>query len=296
VKKSVFIYFIAGVSILLTTNCTNSNNTSNKTDSSLLDVKVGKDVSNTFESTLSAASPEEVMTLFEDSEFVYKSNLLNKVANKSNYLTSKALSYNLGVYVMDAAYLNMFNQYSEMTNYLEIIFDITDALEINGIYSEFDFKKVFKEMDNPDSLIVLSEGIFNAVTNYMIENNNEPMLCLISTGSFVELLYLTLESVGKFTADDVVIQHIYDQKMQLDNLYEFSQAYIDNSEMEEMIGYLSQLVEIWNKVEFTQEETTVSKNQDGKLIIGGSTKPDFSEDQFLELKKTIKEIRTKITT
>lgn len=293
-KKSLFIYFIAGVSILITINCTN-NSKSLKTDSSLLDVKVGKEVSNTFESTFSTPSPEEVMTLFEDSELVYESKLLNKVSNVDNYLTSKSLSYNLGVYIMDAAYINMFEQYAEMTNYLETIFNITDALEINGISREFDFKKVFKDLDNPDSLIFLSEGIFNAVTQYMTENNNEPMLCLISTGSFIELLYLTIESVGDFKANDAVIQHIYDQQMQLDNLYEFSQDYTDNADIKEMVGYLSQLLEIWNKVEFTQDETSISKSQDGKLIIGGGTTPSFSEEQFLELKRTIKEIRTKIT-
>ena len=292
-KKELIIYVIAVFGILVISNCTNSKQKSN--DEENIEVEVAKTGFNNFESSFSGISPEEVMTLFEDSDLEYKSEILNKPEKVDGYLTSKSLSYNLGVYVMDATYLNMFKQYSEMTSYLETIFKITDALEINGIYREFDFKKIFMEMDNPDSLIVLSEGIYLAITNYMTENNNESMLCLISTGSFVELLYLTMESIDEFDSEDPILQHISDQYMQLDNLYEFAMQYSDYPDMEQTIGYLSEIRDVMNVAEIVEDTTLVSNTDDGKMLIGGGKKHVFSEEQFLELKQIVKEIRNKIT-
>lgn len=292
-KKELIIYAAAVFGILVIASCTNNKQSNNDEDN--IEVEVEKTGLNGFESSLSVLSPEEVMTLFDDSGLEFKPELLNNPKKANDYLTSKALSYNLGVYVMDASYLNMFSKYSEMTSYLETIFKITDALEINGIYSEFDFKKVFKEMDNPDSLIVLSEGIYLAITNYMTENSNEPMLCLISTGSFIELLYLTLESIDKFDSEDPILQHISDQYMQLDNLYEFASQYSDNPDIEQTIGYLSEIQGVMHFVESKEDTTIVSNSDEGEMSIGGGTKHKFSEEQFLNLRKIVKNIRKKIT-
>ncbi len=293
-KKNVFLIVIAGLGILCATNCTNPDKSS-KSDAGLLDIEVDKTSPNAFESSFSAPSPEELLMLFEGSGLVFNSHAVNSPNNINKYISSKSLSYNLGVYVTDAAYLNMFEQYGLMSSYLENIFNITDQLELSGIYNEFNFKKVFVEMDKPDSLIALSEGVYHAITNYMTETNNEQMLCLIYYGSIIEMLHLAIESIEEFKADDPVLQHLADQKMQLDNLTEFASQYDDNADVVEMLTRLEKLKAVWSTLEQTKKESRVAKGEEGKLIIGGGLKYSFTQEQFNELKRTVEEIRNEIT-
>jgi hypothetical protein len=294
VKKRPVYYVFAVITIVMIVNCTSNKKTSN-TDEDAMNVEFEKPKANKFERMFSAPSPEELMMLFEDTGLEFNSDVLNDPKNISNYISLKSLSCNLGVYVTDAAYLNMFEQYSKMASCLESIFKITDKLNLSGVLLKFDFEKVFREMDNPDSLIILSEGVYHAVTEYMVENENEQMLCLISHGSIVELLHLTIESVNEFNADDPVLQHISDQYMQLDNLMEFAQQYAGNADIEEMISQLALIQEVWGIVEHEETATVVSNNKDGELSISGGKKHRFTKEQFIKLKNTVNQIRTKIT-
>lgn len=277
---------------LIIFGCTN--NSKNANNDAELDVEVDKQVANKFESAFSAPSPEEMLMLFEDSDLDFKADALHDPEKVNEYISSQDLAINLGVYVTDAAYLNMFKQYSGMTNYLESTFKIIDKLDMGGVYLEFDFKKVFKEMDNLDSLIVLSEGVYHAVTNYMTENNNEQQLCLISYGSIVELLFLTFESIPSFQPDDAILQHIFDQQMQLASLSEFAMQYSDVPELDDMIKQLNSIEEILAEIEHVESETVVAE-KDGKLHIGGGKKQSITEEQFNKLKMTVTDIRKKIT-
>jgi hypothetical protein len=292
--KNLISCLIVGLSLLITTQCTNPNKPA-KEDSSRMDEVAEKNGFNSFENSLSAPSPEEVMSLFEDSGLEYNASALNAPENISKYLKSNSLSLNLGVYATDAAYLNMFKQYSLMTRYLESIFTITDKLEIVGIYQDFDYKKVLLEVDNQDSLIFLSEGIYQSLNEYMIETNNEPMLCLISHGSFIELMYLSLESIKAFNPEDPILQSISDQYMYLDNLYEYAVQFQDNADIQGMLTQLATLKDIWSQLEQTEKQHIVSKDSNGKTAVKGGKKHTVTEAQFIKLKEAVKEIRTSIT-
>jgi len=293
VKKNVLHYLLVLV-VIGFVGCT-SNKKPKGFENDRLNVEIEEISKNKFESMFSAPSPEEIISLFEDSGLKYNSELLNKPSNVKNYLTSRTLNLNLGVYVADAAYLNMQKQYATMTNYLEAIFEITDKLEITGIYEEFDFKKVFTEMDNLDSLSVISEGVYHAITDYMINTGNEAALCTISFGSLIELLHLALESMPAFNENDEILIHIFDQSMQIENLYDYAMDYSDDTDIKIILNDLSKLMEVWNMVEHTDSETVVSRTEDGLLKISGGKKPKFTEEQFLQLKNTVKKIRSKIT-
>lgn len=279
--------FIAAFALVMA--CTSANKKANHEND--LDVKVEEQTVNKFESVFSAPSPEEMLMLFEGSDLVFNSAVLHDAEKVTEYISSKDLTVNLGVYVTDVAYLNMFKQYSGMTNYLESVFKVIDKLDMGGVYREFDFKKVFREMDKPDSLIVLSEGVYHAVINYLTENNKEHQLCLISYGSIIELLYLTLESIPEFKADDPILQSIFDQHMQLANLTEFASQYSGLAEIDEMIKRLSNIERILAEVAHADSETVVKETEDGVLHIGGGKKHGFSKEQYEKFKLEVTETR-----
>lgn len=291
--KKIAIYVITGITLLFSPQCTNPNKSGNQ-DTSVTDVEVNDNSINAFESSFSSPSPEEIMNLFEDSGLEYNAGVLNSPENIGKYLTTKSLSLNLGVYVTDAAYLNLFKQSSSLNGYVESILQITDKLEISGIYQEMDFEKLTMQLDNPDSLIIISNIIYHAVTGYLIDNNQEPMLCMISYGAFIELMYLTLESVKEFSPENPAIQSIADQYMQLDNLTEYASQYSENEDVKEILTELSGIKTIWSQIESTEKANVVSKTTDGKISLQGGLKHKLTEEQFNKLKQVIGEIRIKM--
>ncbi len=273
-------------------SCTNSKKNSQSDD--ILNVEVNTEHENKFESMFSAPSPEELMLVFSEADLSFNAEALSDPNKVSGLIGSKVLAVNLGVYVTDAAYLNMFKQYSQMTEYLESIFEIVDKLDLGGVYQNLDFKKMFQEMNNLDSLIVLSEGVYHAITDYMTDNNNEQQLCLISYGSVVELLYIAMESLPGYKPDDPVLQQIYDQNMQLKNLIEFASQYEGVEEIDDMISNLKMINNVFDEIETDDTETVLSETEDGRLKISGGKKHKITNEQFTKLKSVVKDIREKI--
>lgn len=292
-KKTVLLYIAIGFGILINTSCSN-NNKPQKAEIESLDIDDEKVRTNNFESTFSTPSPQEIFTLFEDSDIKFNPNLLPNTKGYEKNITSSSLSNNLGVYIADVAYLNMFNQYALMTSYLESIFNIADELDLTGIYTEFDFKKVFKEMDNPDSLEVLSDDLYLAITNYMTNTGNEANLCLVYYSSYIELLYLVMAPIEEYNEDLPILQHIILQREVLKDLYEFAQNYKNNQAINNMLVELKKINKILSDTEITKTETQVTKTEEGKMSISGGTKYQLTEDQFILLKNSFSEIRNKM--
>jgi hypothetical protein len=219
------------------------------------------------------------------------------LSNSDNFkekTTTLSLNHSLGVYMADVAYLNIFHQYELMTPYLDGIFYISDKLNLSGIYNNFDFKKIFSEMNNPDSLELLSNNLFVTITNYMTETDNETTLCLVYYSSYIELLYLVLNSIDKFDADLPIIQHISMQSESLKDLYTYSENFSNNEDIKVMQKDLVKINKIWSSCEVVKEESNISQTKDGDMSIGGGCTYKLTEPLFDSLKTTVNEIREKI--
>jgi len=293
VKKILLFTVFTGLGILFTiTSCTN-NNKPQKTEFDSLSVKAEK-TANGFGATFSAPSPRELFILFEDSDIKFNSELLPEPESYKNSLTTKSLNNSLGIYIADIAYLNMFNQYGLMTSYLESVFNIADELDLTGIYNEFDFKKIFKNMDNMDSLEVLSDDLYLTITNFMTETDNEANLCLVYYSSYIELLYLVLSPMDEYDKNSPTLQHIAMQGDGLKELYKYASNFNDNPDIESMLTDLAKINKIWDSAETTKKATHVSKTDDGKMSIGGGVTYKHTKEQFILLKHTVIDIRTKL--
>lgn len=291
-KYSILNYLLFAFVLTGILSCTNTKKKNQPDEFTNIEVEVEPE--NKFASMFSAPSPEELMFVFNDANLKFNTEALSNPKRVSGLIGSQALSVNLGIYVTDAAYLNMFKQYAQMTKYLESIFEIVDKLDLGGVYQKFDLKKLFLEMDNLDSMIVISEGVYLAVSDYMINNNKERQLCLISYGSVVELLHLATESISEYKQNDPVFQHIYDQNMQLKSLIEYASQYAGNPDIDEMISNLQLIDNVLNEVETDETKTAVTETDDGKLKISGGKKHKFTNEQFTKLKGVVNEIRETI--
>jgi hypothetical protein len=117
---------------------------------------------------------------------------------------------------------------------------------------------------------------------------------MISAGAFVESLYLAINMIEKYDATNYLVQHLAEQKYALDNLMTFAESITDDPNVSATIEQLKPLNDIYSKLEMTGGKTTVKKESENKLVIGGGKKILMSEQEFRQLKEVTSQIRQNI--
>ena len=106
------------------------------------------------------STPNEIIRIFGSNLLVYSHEFPNKPSRAKMYLDSKTQALNIGVYMTDAAYLNLFDFTAEAFTYIDAIYTLSEEIKISHIYDKDLYKRLVDSMGNKDSLIHLSEDIF----------------------------------------------------------------------------------------------------------------------------------------
>ena len=239
-------------------------------------------------------SPNEMLMVLDKANLTFNQTLLNSPSKVNDYFESKSQALNLGIYIADFAYLSVFKKYNESTPYFESIYKLCDKLEFSSAFDYNILKRIQDNASNPDSLKAISDLAFNSLNDYLVSNNKEKSFVLISIGGFIEALYLTFGLSDSFTEDNILVQHIADQKYVLDNIVSFAKPYSDDIDIKSTLDLLSPVIEAYNKIEIIPEETKVTKTSDGKLIISGGDKLVLSEELYNKLHLSITNARNQI--
>jgi len=239
-------------------------------------------------------SPDEMLHFIDNKNLAFNDQYLLPVNNAKAYLDSRSQSLNLGIYIADLAYISLFQRHKEALEYFQIIYTLSDKLRISSAFDAKLIRRFENNLKNADSLKVLTDVALTSVTNYLVQNDKEKTFAIISIGGFIESLYLAFNLVGNYEADNPIIQRIFDQKLVLENLINYSLTYSDDVNVSESIKLLHPIRSCYNEMVVNEEKTTVAK-KDGKLIISGGQKITISYEQFKKLKSIIFSVRKKIT-
>jgi hypothetical protein len=236
-------------------------------------------------------SPDEMLNFIDKEKIYFNDALINSTDRASSYLNSKSQALNLGVYIADLAYVTLFNRQKEALVYMQVVYGLSDKLRIASAFDLESARKFEENLGNLDSLKVLADQSLTEITNYLIREDKERILAIISIGGFVESLYLAFQMVDEFSEDDIIIQRISDQKLVLENILNYSEEFSEDNNVSEAITLVQPIRAIYNKLVTSTEETEVRRDENGKLIIGGGEKIAINEAQFKELKETTTQVR-----
>ena len=125
----------------------------------------------------------------------------------------------------------------------------------------------------------------------MIRKNT---FAIISLGGFIEFYHLALNLVDDYKAENQTIQRIIDQKIAFENLIKYSYEYSDDPNVSSSLELVEPLSDFFKNITVVKEKTTITKSDDGRIIVGGGDKLKITEEEFYELKKLVKQIREKI--
>lgn len=239
-------------------------------------------------------SPDEMLLFIERAGIKYKPGLMNNPSNAHNYLNSKSQALNLGVYVTDFAFISVFKRFNESSEYFESIFKLCENLQISSAFDPTILKRIENNISEPDSLKIISDLAFSKLNSFLMENQQEKTFVIISIGGFVEALYLSIGLTEKYSKDNMLVQNIADQKYVLENIISFAELYTNSTDVKASLELIDPIVEIYNNIEVIEEETKVTKNSDGKIVIEGGSKLNITEQQYAQLQLVVKEVRSQI--
>jgi hypothetical protein len=99
----------------------------------------------------------------------FNPELTNPIENKELYIDQTSQALNLGVYGADLSYARIFDQVQESVNYLSVIRELTDQLQIPQNERTFSIDRMEKYIDNRDSLMHIISQMYGEVDIYLKE-------------------------------------------------------------------------------------------------------------------------------
>lgn len=288
-QKSILLIFFG---VILLIGCQNRNQVRDQIDTEELtgfdQLEEVKDVYYRF------PSPDEMLSFLDQEEIYFNDEFIHTTDKANSYLDSKAQALNLGIYIADLAYITLFQRQKEALIYLQVVYGLSDKLRISSAFDPSTAKKFEDNIDNLDSLKVLADQSLTEITNYLVREEKERVLSLISIGGFVESLFLAFEVVDEFSEDNMIIQRISDQKLVLENLINYTLEFEEDENVSYAITLIQPIRAVYDEMIAVTEETEISKSEDGKLIIGGGDKLVITEEQFVKLRGATNDVRKKI--
>jgi hypothetical protein len=238
-------------------------------------------------------SPEDMLQYINREKLDYLPDLLNPHGHSKKYMGSTSQAINLGVYISELAYVIIFKKLNHASNYLDAVNYLSDELLISPKDNSALESRVKRNLNNIDSLTVISRDAYNDMVTYLANTNNEQTLALISTGAYIEALYLALNQIDEFNPDNPLIKKIFEQQYALSNLYQFLNENSGGNNTD-ILAELKDVKSKLDQIKIVKTSETEVTQEDGMLVFGGGeTKVQITESQFEDVKKSVSRVRKK---
>lgn len=147
-------------------------------------------------------SPAELPYLLQATGADFNMALINPKESADKYMsTFDKAAMNLGVYAADIGYLSSYEQTQEALDYLQVAKQLADHLGVVDAVDQVVLDRFESNIDEKDSLYsIINESIEN-VDKYLKTEARNRVAALVTTGSFIEGLYVSTELVRTYPKD-----------------------------------------------------------------------------------------------
>lgn len=243
----------------------------------------------------SIPSPVETATLVKSSGVDFNVNSMSDPNKVGDYNTTKSQAFNLGVYGSDLAYASIFEQSQEALNYFSAVKLLSDELSVSSVINEDNISRFERNIENRDSLMVFVNEVFWAIDATLAEDDRGYVSAIVMAGGWVEAVHILLKN-GKDMegADqDRVKQILADQHFSLENILKLTEAYEDEENLVSIKTDLKKLNVLFSRIEKEDKATKVSKDESGKVVIGGNDTISISDELLVEIADEVSKVRSK---
>lgn len=237
-------------------------------------------------------APGEILNRFYEADLTFNTDLLHDANKVDTYLTSKDKGLNLGIYLTDMAYAAIFSRSSDAVNYLDVVRKLSSELNVSTSTFEALIDRAKKNVGVNDSLVDISNEVFFNMVEFLESSGMESTIAVISSGAYVESMYLALNSVDNYDKNNPIIQQIAELKYPMENLLGHIETVSDDPNVQSILKFINELNDIFKELE--SKSGTAVKSEPGVISFSGGSSPDLNEENFQEMKATVIEIRNNI--
>ncbi len=296
-KRIMFVLVIA-FSIVIVNSC-KSDNSQEKHKDNLVGFQTTEnlndiDIRDEQEIYYRFPSAREMFLYINDEDFTYRTDLVNLPNNVDNYLDSKSKTLNLGVYLADLSYMTLFGKTGNLKKYMNAIAVLSEDLRLEIPYEKDIFIRINKNINNNDSIINIADEYYSKVIDYLMKNNKEKTLAVISIGGYIEGLYIAINLTDEFSKNSPVIQRIAEQKLSFENLKMFTYKFRNDRNASQSIIYLNKIMSVFNEFKIEKQATKIKQYKTNSFAIEGGNSIIVTKEQYMKLKNVVTEIRMQI--
>lgn len=250
-------YFISIIIVSFLISCNSSTNNENKEENDSIS-NVGKKPSG-ITTFFKLPSPVELFIFLSEENVKYNNKLINSPDNLSKYISTDSKAINFGIYTSDLIYSTVFGMSQQTVKYFTISKKLADDLNLTKGFNEKIVKSIDKNINNPDSLFKIINNSYSEVTNLFQDKTKAKLLPLIVTGAWVESLYIAINSVSKFTNDNLN-SRIAEQQLLLENLLDYFKSLKPEEQNKEIFDKLIDLKVSYDKL-YENKDVVITKVQ-----------------------------------
>lgn len=215
----------------------------------------------------------------------YNSRHLVTTVPATGFTNNYSRALGMGGYMVDMGYACLYDQRQTALNYAKAVQTLMNDLGLNSSIKMNMVKRFEANIRNNDSLYTIILDSYGQAHNYFQENGREETGLFIMCGSYVEGLYLTLQSKEILT-NTKLRNLVGQQKIFLDNIIILCGYMTDKPEVK-------QLEEMMKEIEsgFDGITVKVEESQDGAVAVNSN----ITYNQLKKLTSKVKEVRKELT-
>lgn len=146
--------------------------------------------------------PAELPYLLQATGADFNASLINSKESADKYMsTFDKAAMNLGIYAADIGYLSSYEQTQEALDYLQVAKQLADHLGVVDAVDQVVMERFEDNIDEKDSLYKIINSAIENVDQYLKTEARNRVAALVTTGSFIEGLYVSTELVRTYPKD-----------------------------------------------------------------------------------------------
>ena len=240
-------------------------------------------------------SPHETMDFLKSSGSDFRPEFLCSTSIREQYVDLKGKSMGMGIFIADLAYTATFSEFQESIKYFNAIVLMADDIGIGSSFDAALMGRIENNLEHSDSLQAISDASYYKIIGELEANDRGHVVGMIAAGGFLESLFIAVQLVDKFDAEDPLIKRIAAQKLVYENIMKYLEQYKDDQNVEWTIMDMSALNEIFSEVSDNRKDTKLEKNASGKNVLGGTGGVYITEPEFEDLRDKVTTLRNAIT-
>src|SRR5512133_1632411 len=197
-------------------------------------------------------SPLESAMLIKSAGAKFDERKMNPVNNVNNYMSTKSMALNLGIYTCDLSFASLYEKTQLIIDYMNAAKKMADGLGILKAIEQSTIDRLEENINNSEVILEIVSETFMNSNSYLEENGQPAIAAMVLVGGWIEGLYISTQLVDmKDFNSNKLVGKIIDQKLSIDILFNLLERSKGNPAVDEITTQVKKLRTVFDKIKLT---------------------------------------------